>query len=157
MIKTFEGQLSAKEKRFGIVVGRFNEFISKQLLKGALDCLKRHGAVDKDIEISWVPGSFELPMIAGKMAESKQYNSIICLGALIRGQTPHFEYIAAEVTKGIAQVSLTSGVPVAYGLITADSLEQAIERAGTKAGNKGWNAALSGIEMADLYNKLENK
>ena len=151
MIKTFEGKLTAKGKRFAIVVGRFNELISKQLLEGTLDCLKRHGADEKDIAISWVPGSFELPMVPQKLAESNKFNSIIFLGVLIRGQTPHFEYIASEVTKGIAQVALNRGIPVAYGIITADTLEQAIERAGTKAGNKGWQAALSGIEMADRY------
>ncbi|NIR49809.1 6,7-dimethyl-8-ribityllumazine synthase [candidate division KSB1 bacterium] len=153
-MKTYEGQLSAKGKRFGIVVGRFNNFISKQLLEGALDCLKRHGAQEDDIEVVWVPGSFEIPVMAQQLARSQQFNSIICLGVLIRGHTPHFDYIAAEATKGIAQAALSSGVPTAYGIITADTLEQAIERGGTKAGNKGWDAALSGIEMADLFEQI---
>lgn len=153
-MKTYEGQLSAKGKRFGIVVARFNDFICKQLLEGALDCLKRHGAVEKDIEIVRVPGSFEIPAAANALAKSKKFSSIICLGALIRGETPHFDYIAAEVTKGIARVALDSGVPTAYGVLTTDTLEQAIERAGTKAGNKGWDAALSAIEMADLLDRL---
>ncbi|MFQ5675360.1 MAG: 6,7-dimethyl-8-ribityllumazine synthase [bacterium] len=154
-MKTYEGQLSAQGRRFGVVVARFNDFICKQLLDGALDCLKRHGAADKDIEIVKVPGSFEIPAAASALAKSKKYSAIICLGALIRGETPHFDYIAAETTKGIAQVGLDSGIPTAYGVITADTLEQAIERAGTKAGNKGWDAALSAIEMADLFAQLK--
>ena len=153
-MKTYEGQLSAKGKRFAIVVARFNSFITKQLLEGALDCLKRHGAVEKDIEVAWVPGSFEIPAMAHALAKSKKFNAVICLGALVRGATPHFDHIAAEATKGIAQVALETGVPTAYGVITADTLEQAIERAGTKAGNKGWDAALSAIEMADLFDQL---
>ena len=154
MIRTFEGQLSAKGKLFAVVVSRFNNFISKQLLEGAVDCLKRHGAQEKDIEVAWVPGSFELPMVARRMAQTNKYNAIICLGVLIRGHAPHFDYIAAQATKGIAQVACDSGIPTAYGLITADSLEQAIERGGTKGGNKGWEAALTGIEMADLYTQF---
>ena len=153
-MKTYQGQLSAKGKRFAIVVARFNSLITKQLLEGALDCLKRHGAVEKDIEVAWVPGSFEIPAMAHALAKSKQFNAVICLGALVRGATPHFDHIAAEATKGIAQVALETGVPTAYGVITADTLEQAIERAGTKAGNKGWDAALSAIEMADLFDQL---
>jgi len=153
-MKTHEGQLSAKGKRFAIVVARFNSLITKQLLEGALDCLKRHGAAEKDIEVAWVPGSFEIPAMAHALAKSKQFNAVICLGALVRGATPHFDHIAAEATKGIAQVALETGVPTAYGVITADTLEQAIERAGTKAGNKGWDAALSAIEMADLFDQL---
>lgn len=153
-MKTIEGHLSASGKRFGIVVGRFNSFVAKQLLEGALDCLARHGAADKDISVVWVPGSFEIPLATNRMAESKKYDGLICLGVLIRGQTPHFDYIAAEATKGIAQVSLSTGIPASYGIITADTLEQAIERAGTKAGNKGWDAALAAIEMADLFTKL---
>lgn len=156
-MKTIEGQLSATGKKFGIVVGRFNSFVSKQLLEGALDCLMRHGAAEKDVEIVWVPGSFEIPMAAQRLAQSKNYAAIICLGVLIRGQTPHFDYIAAEATKGIAQAALSTGVPASYGIVTADTLEQAIERAGTKAGNKGWDAALSAIEMADLFTKLKTK
>lgn len=153
-MKTYEGQLSAKGKRFGIVVARFNSLITNQLLEGALDCLKRHGAAEKDIEVAWVPGSFEIPGIANALAKSKKFSAVICLGALVRGATPHFDHIAAEATKGIAQVALETGVPTAYGVITADTLEQAIERAGTKAGNKGWDAALSAIEMADLFDQL---
>ena len=153
-MKTYEGQLSAKGKRFAIVVARFNSLITKQLLEGALDCLKRHGAVEKDIEVARVPGSFEIPAMAHALAKSKKFNAVICLGALVRGATPHFDHIAAEATKGIAQVALETGVPTAYGVITADTLEQAIERAGTKAGNKGWDAALSAIEMADLFDQL---
>jgi len=153
-MKTYEGQLSAKGKRFAIVVARFNSLITKQLLEGALDCLKRHGAAEKDIEVAWVPGSFEIPAMAQALAKSKKFSSVICLGALVRGATPHFDHIAAEATKGISQVALETGVPTAYGVITANTLEQAIERAGTKAGNKGWDAALSAIEMADLLDQL---
>ncbi|MCH7680805.1 6,7-dimethyl-8-ribityllumazine synthase [candidate division KSB1 bacterium] len=153
-MKIYEGQLSAKGKRFAIVVARFNSLITKQLLEGALDCLKRHGAVEKDIEVAWVPGSFEIPAMAQAMAKSKKFSSVICLGALVRGATPHFDHIAAAATKGISQVALETGVPTAYGVITADTLEQAIERAGTKAGNKGRDAALSAIEMADLFDQL---
>ena len=154
MPKTIEGVLSAKGKKFGIVVSRFNEMVSKQLLSGALDCLQRHHAGEDDIDIVWVPGSFEIPQAAQKLAESKKYDAVICLGAVIRGATPHFQYIAAEVTKGIAQVGLSTNVPTVYGVITPDTLEQAFERAGTKAGNKGWSAALSAIEMADLFTKI---
>jgi len=154
MAKILEGQLTAAGKRFGIVVSRFNELICRKLLEGSLDCLKRHGADANQIEIAWVPGSFEIPAAAKKMAQSGKYDAIICLGAVIRGATPHFEYISAEVTKGIAQVSLDSGLPVAYGVITPDTLEQALERAGSKAGNKGWDAALSAIEMADLFTQI---
>ena len=153
-MKTYEGQLSAKGKRFAIVVARFNSLITKQLLEGALDCLKRHGAAEKDIEVAWVPGSFEIPAMAQALAKSKKFSSVVCLGALVRGATPHFDHIAAEATRGISQVALETGVPTAYGVITADTLEQAIERAGTKAGNKGWDAALSAIEMADLLDQL---
>lgn len=154
MGKIFEGQLSAKGRRFAIVVGRFNSLISKQLLEGAIDCLKRHGAKETDIDVAWVPGSFELPLAAQKMAGSKNYSSVICLGVLIRGHTPHFDFIAAEATKGIAQVAFDSGIPTTYGLITADTLEQALERGGSKAGNKGWEAALAAVEMTDLFQQL---
>jgi len=150
-----EGLLTAKDRSFAIVVSRFNELISKQLLDGAIDCLRRHGAADEKIHVVWVPGSFEIPAVAQRLAVSKRYDAIICLGAVIRGATPHFEYIAAEVTKGIAQVGLATGVPTIYGVLTPDNLEQALERAGTKAGNKGWQAALSAIEMADLFARLE--
>ncbi|MFA7227425.1 MAG: 6,7-dimethyl-8-ribityllumazine synthase [Melioribacteraceae bacterium] len=154
MARMIEGQLSAKGKKFGIVVSRFNEMISKSLLSGAFDCLARHGADEEEIVVAFVPGSFEIPLIAKKMAESKKYDAVICLGTLIRGATPHFDYIASEVSKGIANVSLSTGIPVIFGIVTSDSIEQAIERAGTKAGNKGWDAALSAIEMADLADKF---
>ena len=154
MAKVLKGRLTAEARSFGIVVSRFNELISKQLLEGALDCLVRHGADEKKIEVAWVPGSFEIPSTANRMASSKKYDAVICLGAVIRGATPHFDYIAAEVTKGIAQISMTTGVPTIYGVITTDSLEQALERAGTKAGNKGWDAAMSAIEMVDLFAQI---
>ncbi len=154
MPTVYEGQLSAQGKSFGIVVSRFNELICRKLLDGALDCIARHNGNMDNVDIAWVPGSFEIPVAAKRMAASKKYDAVICLGAVIRGATPHFEYIAAEVTKGTAQVSLEFGLPVAYGIITPDTLEQAIERAGTKAGNKGWDAAMSAIEMADLFTKM---
>lgn len=154
MARMIEGQLNAEGKKFGIVVSRFNEMISKSLLSGAFDCLARHGANEDEITVAFVPGSFEIPMTAKKMAASKKYDAVICLGAVIRGATPHFDYVAAEVSKGIASVSMDSGVPVIFGIITSDSIEQAFERAGTKSGNKGWDAALSAIEMADLIKKL---
>ncbi len=154
MATVYEGQLTAAGKRFAIVVSRFNELICKKLLEGALDCLSRHGANLDDVDIVWVPGSFEIPVAAKRLAASQKYDAVICVGAVIRGATPHFEYIASEVTKGIAQVSLEFGLPVAYGVITPETLEQALERAGTKAGNKGWDAALSAIEMADLFSKI---
>jgi 6,7-dimethyl-8-ribityllumazine synthase len=154
MPNIIQGHLSAKGRTFAIVVSRFNEFITSKLLEGALDCLFRHGADEQQIDIVWVPGSFEIPLAASKLAHSQKYNAVICLGALIRGATPHFEYIAAEATKGIAAASLTSQVPVSFGVITTENIEQAIERAGTKSGNKGWDAALSAIEMADLFTKL---
>ncbi len=150
MPKTYEGHLDATGLKIGIVVSRFNEFISQKLLGGALDALIRHGAKDEDIEVAWVPGAFEIPLIAKKMAASKKYDCIICLGCIIRGATPHFDYVAAESSKGIAQVALKSDCPVAFGILTTDTIEQAIERAGTKAGNKGWDAALSAVEMANL-------
>jgi len=154
MSKTFEGNLLGKGLKFGLVVSRFNEFFSKKLLEGAQDALLRHGVNESDIEIAWTPGSFEIPLIAKKLAESKKYNAIICLGAVIRGGTPHFDYIAAEVSKGIAKVSLDSGIPVIFGVITTDTLEQAIERSGTKDGNKGFDAAVSAIEMANLVKAM---
>jgi 6,7-dimethyl-8-ribityllumazine synthase len=153
-LKTFEGKLVARDYRFAIVVSRFNEFISGHLLSGALDCLKRHEANEENIDIIWVPGAFEIPMAAKKAVLSKRYEAVICLGAVIRGSTPHFDYVASEVAKGVAHVSLDTGVPVIFGVITSDTLEQAIERAGSKAGNKGWQAAASAIEMADLNSKL---
>ncbi len=154
MSKHFEGALLGKGLRFGVVVSRFNEFITRRMLEGAQDALVRHGVNEEDIEIAWVPGSFEIPLIAQKLAQTKSYDAVICLGAVIRGGTPHFEYIAAEVTKGIAKVGLDTGLPVAYGVITADTLEQAIERAGTKEGNEGFKAAVEAIEMANLVKSL---
>ena len=154
MSNLFEGVLLGKGLKFGVVISRFNEFITKKLLEGAQDALLRHGVSDGDIDIAWVPGSFEIPLVAKKLAQAKKYDAIICLGAVIRGATPHFEYIAAEVTKGIAKVSLETGLPISYGIITADSLEQAIERAGTKAGNKGFDAAVDAIEMANLLRSI---
>jgi len=149
-----EGLLNASGKRFGIVASRFNELITKKLLEGAIDCLVRHSAQTDAISIVWVPGAFEIPLAAKKMAKSNAYDAIICIGAVIRGSTPHFDYIAAEVTKGIASVGLTHEVPVIFGVLTTDTIEQAVERAGTKSGNKGWDAALSAIEMADLFTKI---
>ena len=154
MSKTYEGNLLGKGLKFGVVVSRFNEFFSQKLLEGAQDALLRHGVSETDIEIAWTPGSFEIPLIAQKMAETKKYNAVICLGAVIRGGTPHFDYIASEVSKGIANVGLHTGVPVIFGVITTDTLEQAIERSGTKDGNKGFDAAVSAIEMANLVKAL---
>lgn len=153
-VKTHEGNLIAKELKFGIVVGRFNEFISSRLLGGAIDGLVRHGANESDIAITWVPGAFEIPLVAQKMAQSKKYDAIICIGAVIRGSTPHFDYVAGEMAKGIAKVSLDSGVPIIFGVLTTDTIEQAIERAGTKSGNKGYDAAVTAIEMANLLKIL---
>jgi len=155
MAKVIQGELIAKGKRFGIVASRFNDFITKKLLEAALDILIRHGAKETEVEVAWVPGSFEMPLIASKMAMSKKYNAIICLGTVIRGATPHFEYIANEVAKGIARINLDTGIPVIFGVITADNIEQAIERAGTKAGNKGKDAALSAIEMVNLLGAMK--
>ncbi|HEY42000.1 MAG TPA: 6,7-dimethyl-8-ribityllumazine synthase [Dehalococcoidia bacterium] len=146
----YEGMLLGKGLKFGMVASRFNEFITRKLLEGAQDALLRHGVNEGDIDIAWVPGSFEIPLVAQKLAQTKRYDAVICLGAVIRGATPHFEYIAAEVTKGIARASLETGLPITYGIITADTLEQAIERAGTKAGNKGFDAAVDAIEMVNL-------
>ena len=150
MAKTFEAHLNAEGKKFALVVSRFNDFITDKLLSGALDALVRSGAKDRDIQIVKVPGAFEIPLVAKKMANPKKVNAIICLGAVIRGATPHFDYVSAEVSKGIAQVSLDSGVPIIFGIVTTDTIEQAIERAGTKAGNKGWSAAMAAVEMANL-------
>ncbi|MCU7490055.1 MAG: 6,7-dimethyl-8-ribityllumazine synthase [Ignavibacteria bacterium] len=155
MPRVIEGKLSAKDYKFALVVSRFNDFISQKLLEGALDCLNRHHAEDDNIDIVKVPGSFEIPLAASRLADSQKYNAIICLGAVIRGATPHFDYVASEVSKGIAQTSLKSGVPIAFGVLTTDTIEQAIERAGTKSGNKGWDAALTAIEMADLMNNFQ--
>lgn len=153
-MKIIEGKLNAQGLKFGIVVSRFNEFITSKLLDGALDALLRHGAKEEEIEIVRVPGSFEIPLVAKKMAQSGKFNAVICLGTLIRGATPHFDYIAAEVSKGIAHVSLETGIPVAFGVITTETIEQAIERAGSKAGNKGWDAAMVAIEMARVLEQF---
>ncbi len=154
MPKVIQGDLSAKGLKFGIVAARFNDFITGRLLEGALDGLQRHGAVDGDIEVVKVPGSYEVPLAAKMLAQSKKYNAIICLGAVIRGATPHFEYVSAEVSKGVATVSMETGIPVIFGVLTTDTIEQAIERAGTKSGNKGWDAALSAIEMANVMRQI---
>jgi 6,7-dimethyl-8-ribityllumazine synthase len=151
---TIEGKLDASGLKTAIVVSRFNDFVTAKLIEGAVDCLIRHGSGEKDITVIRVPGSFELPLAAKRAACSGKYNAIICLGALVRGQTPHFDYISAEVTKGVAQVSLNTNVPIAFGVITADTLEQAIDRAGAKAGNKGFEAALGAMEMADLLKQI---
>jgi 6,7-dimethyl-8-ribityllumazine synthase len=150
----FEGRLTGRGLKFALVVGRFNELISTRLHEGALDCLRRHEVSDDDIDVAWVPGAFELPLVAAKLAGSGRYDAVVCLGAVIRGGTPHFEYVASEAAKGIAKVGLDTGVPVVFGVLTTDTIEQAVERAGTKAGNKGWAAALSALEMADLLRQL---
>jgi 6,7-dimethyl-8-ribityllumazine synthase len=152
---TYEGKLLAEGLRFGIVASRFNELIVRRLVSGAIDALQRHGATEEMIELAWVPGAFELPIAAQRMAQSERYDAILCLGAVIRGATPHFEYVAAEAAKGIAKVGLDAAMPVIYGVLTADTIEQAIERAGTKAGNKGFDAAMAAIEMANLYRAVE--
>ena len=154
MSKPIEGMLLGKGLKFGLVTSRFNDFITRKLVEGAEDALLRHGVNQEDIEVAWVPGSFEIPLIAKKLAQTKRYDAVICLGAVIRGGTPHFEYVAAEVTKGVAKVGLDTGLPVSYGVITADTLEQAIERAGTKEGNEGFKAAASAIEMANLMKSI---
>ncbi|GAA0746996.1 6,7-dimethyl-8-ribityllumazine synthase [Clostridium oceanicum] len=153
-MKVFEGKLTGQDFKIGLVVGRFNEFITSKLLSGAIDCLKRHGVSEDSIEISWVPGAFEIPLIAKKMVEKDKYDALICLGAVIKGSTPHFDYVSNEVSKGIAHVSLEKGVPVSFGVLTTDNIEQAIERAGTKAGNKGYDAAMTAIEMVSLIKEL---
>jgi 6,7-dimethyl-8-ribityllumazine synthase len=152
--KEFQGMLLGEGLRFGVVVSRFNDLITKKLLEGARDALVRHGVSEDDIDVAWVPGSFEVPLIAKRLAQSKRYDAVICLSAVIRGSTPHFDYIAAEVSKGVARVGLETGLPVSYGVITADTLEQAIERAGTKMGNKGFQAAEHAIEMANLVKHI---
>lgn len=153
-MKVYEGRLLGDGLKVGIVVSRFNDFITRRLLEGALDALLRHGVSEDNIEISWVPGSFEIPLAALKMAKSGRYDGIICLGAIIRGDTPHFNYIASECAKGIAQTMLNCEIPISFGVLTTDNIEQAIERAGTKAGNKGWEAALSLIEMVNLIKEM---
>ncbi len=155
MVNTFTGNISAKGQKFGLIVSRFNEVVTGKLLSGALDCIDRHDGDMKNVDVFWVPGSFEIPSMTQKLAATGKYNAIICLGAVIRGETPHFDYIAAEVTKGVAQVGLTSKMPVSYGVLTTDTVEQAIDRAGAKVGNKGWDAALSAMEMVDLYRQVK--
>ncbi|MBN3527681.1 6,7-dimethyl-8-ribityllumazine synthase [Paenibacillus apiarius] len=151
----FEGHLVSEGLKYGIVAGRFNEFIVSKLVSGALDALTRHGVKDDEVDVAWVPGAFEIPLIAQKMAESGKYDAVITLGAVIRGSTPHFDYVCSEAAKGVAQVNMKTGVPTVFGVLTTDSIEQAIERAGTKAGNKGWEAAVTAIEMANLTNQLK--
>ncbi len=155
MPKFIEGKLDAAGLKFGIIVSRFNSFISERLLEGAVDALVRHGAADKNIDVVRVPGSFEIPLAAQRLAEGKKYDAVICLGAVIRGATPHFDYVAAEVAKGVAHASMASGVPIAFGVLTTDTIEQAVERAGTKAGNKGFEAAMTAIETANLFRELK--
>ncbi|MFC5403867.1 6,7-dimethyl-8-ribityllumazine synthase [Cohnella soli] len=150
MTVVYEGNLISQGLKYGIVVGRFNEFITSKLLGGALDALKRHGAEEHEVEVAWVPGAFEIPLVAQKMAESGKYDAVITLGAVIRGSTPHFDFVCNEVAKGVSAINLKTGVPTIFGVLTTDSIEQAVERAGTKAGNKGWEAAATAIEMANL-------
>ena len=154
MPKIIQGDLSGKGLKFGIVAARFNDFITARLLDGAVDALQRHGVAESDIEVVKVPGSYEIPFAARMMAQTRKFNAVICLGAVIRGATPHFEYVSAEVSKGVAAVSMETGLPVIFGVLTTDTIEQAIERAGTKSGNKGWDAALSAIEMANVMNQI---
>lgn len=153
-MKVIEGKLDAKGLKFGIIISRFNEFISSKLLAGAIDALTRHGADESKIEIAWTPGSFEIPLMAKKMASSGKYDAVICIGAVIRGSTPHFDFVANEVSKGVALVSIETEIPVIFGVLTTDNIEQAIERAGTKSGNKGFDAAMSAIEMANLMKQF---
>lgn len=154
MVKVFEGQLVAEGLKIGIVVARFNEFINSKLLGGALDALKRHGVKEEDTAVAWVPGAFEIPLVAQKMAESKKYDAVICLGTVIRGSTSHYDYVCSEVSKGVAHVGMATGVPTIFGVLTTESIEQAIERAGTKAGNKGFESAVTAIEMANLLKEI---
>ncbi|WNQ09335.1 6,7-dimethyl-8-ribityllumazine synthase [Paenibacillus aurantius] len=155
MGRIYEGHLVSENAKYGIVAGRFNEFITGKLLSGALDAFKRHGAGEADVDVAWVPGAFEIPLVAQKLAESGRYDAVITIGAVIRGSTPHFDYVCSEVSKGVAAINLKTGVPTIFGVLTTDSIEQAIERAGTKAGNKGWEAAAAAIEMANLVKQLK--
>jgi 6,7-dimethyl-8-ribityllumazine synthase len=155
MPTNFEGRLIGEGLRFGVVVSRFNEFITNKLLGGAIDALVRHGVSEQDVDVAWCPGAFEIPLVAKRLAKSGRYDAVLCLGAVIRGSTPHFDYVAAEVSKGVAYVSLDTDVPCIFGVLTTDTIEQAIERAGTKAGNKGFDAAVTGIEMANLLRSIE--
>lgn len=154
-MKTYEGKLVSKDIKIGIVVARFNEFITSKLLGGAIDALTRHNVSEENIEVAWVPGAFEIPLIASKMANSKKYDAVICLGAVIRGSTTHYDYVCSEVSKGVASVSLSSDIPVIFGVVTTENIEQAIERAGTKSGNKGFDSAVSAIEMVNLIREIE--
>ena len=149
-----EGYLGGEGLRIGIAVGRFNSVITQKLLDGALDCLERHGTVEDDVDVFWVPGAWELPAVAGRLVDTERYHAIICLGAVIRGETPHFDYVSSESAKGVAQLAMSSGVPVIYGIVTADTVDQAVDRAGAKAGNRGWDAALAALEMVDLYEQI---
>lgn len=153
-MKTIEGNLIAQGLKFAVINGRFNSLITKQLLEGALDGLRRHGVEEENIEMVWAPGAFEIPLVAQKLAESKKYDGVICLGAVIRGNTPHFDYVCAEVSKGVASAGMKTGIPIIFGVLTTDTIEQAVERAGTKAGNKGYDAALTAIEMANLLKQI---
>jgi 6,7-dimethyl-8-ribityllumazine synthase len=157
MPRTIEGAFVADSGRFGIVVSRFNEFITRRLLDGALDCLRRHGIGDDRVDVAWCPGAFEIPQVARKMASAPGYRAVICLGCVIRGETPHFEYVAGAAATGLGKLALESEVPVIFGVLTTDTLEQAIDRAGAKAGNKGWDAAMSALEMADLFRNIPAK
>jgi len=153
-MKTIEGKLDASGLKFGIIVSRFNEFITSKLLGGAVDCIKRNNGDDENITVAWVPGAFEIPSMAKKLVQTKKFDAVICLGAVIKGSTPHFDYVSAEVSKGVAQVGMSAEIPVIFGVLTTDSIEQAIERAGTKSGNKGFDAAMSAIEMANIFKQL---
>lgn len=155
MVKKIEGKLSGENLNFGIVISRYNNFISERLLTGAIDCLVRHNVSENSIDVVWVPGAFEIPPVAKKLIETKKYNAIICLGAVVRGETPHFDYVASEVSKGIAYLSLEEKIPVIFGVLTVDNIEQAIERSGGKVGNKGFDAAMAAIEMANLFNVIK--
>lgn len=154
MSSVLEGSISGEGRKFGIVVSRFNEFISLRLLEGAMDCLRRHGTDDDDITIAWVPGAFDIPPVAKRMGDAGKYDAVLCLGAVVRGATPHFDYVSGEVAKGVAAAAMQTGVPTVFGVVTSDTLEQAIERAGAKAGNKGWDAAQAAMELADLYARM---
>ena len=155
MPRVHEGKLNAQGKRFALVVSRFNDLITTRLLDGALDCLQRHGAVDEDIEVAWVPGAFELPVVAQKMAQTGRFDVVTCLGCIVRSDTPHFDYVAGESSKGIARVGLDTGVPITFGVITADTVDQAVQRAGVKSGNRGWDAGMNAVEMASLMAAIE--
>ena len=155
MPRVHEGKLNAQGKRFALVVSRFNDLVTTRLLDGALDCLQRHGAADEDIEIAWVPGAFELPIVAQKMAQTGRFDVVTCLGCIVRSDTPHFDYVAGESSKGIARVGLDTGVPITFGVITADTVDQAVQRAGVKSGNRGWDAGMNAVEMASLVAAIE--